>query len=54
MGKSARPCRQEELIPILGKGGGYILGPAHAIQAGTPAANILAMFDAALGSYPHR
>ena len=36
------------LISVLGKGGGYILGPSHAIQAGTPPENILAMFDAAL------
>ena len=38
----------EELISVLGQGGGYILGPSHAIQAGTPAQNIYAMFDAAL------
>jgi len=36
----------------LGKNGGYILGPSHAIQAGTPPENILAMFDTALGFYP--
>ena len=41
----------EELIAVLGKGGGYILGPSHAIQAGTPAENIVAMFDTAT-SYP--
>ena len=33
---------------MLGKGGGYILGPSHAIQAGTPPENIVAMFDAAV------
>ena len=38
-----------ELISVLGQGGGYILGPSHAIQAGTPPENILAMFDTALG-----
>ena len=38
----------ERHIRVLGKGGGYILGPSHAIQAGTPPENILAMFDAAL------
>lgn len=42
----------EELITVLGKAGGYILGPSHAIQAGTPPENILAMFDTALGFYP--
>jgi len=35
------------LIGVLGRGGGYILGPAHAIQAGTPPENIVAMFDMA-------
>jgi uroporphyrinogen decarboxylase len=36
------------LIRLLGSSGGYILGPSHVIQAGTPAQNILAMFDTAL------
>lgn len=40
------------LITVLGKGGGYILGPSHAIQAGTPPENILAMFDTASAFYP--
>ena len=35
------------LIRVLGAGGGYILGPSHAIQAGTPPENIVAMFDTA-------
>jgi uroporphyrinogen decarboxylase len=39
----------EMLIRVLGKDGGYILGPSHAIQAGTPPENIDAMFDTALG-----
>lgn len=39
------------LIATLGKGGGYILGPSHAIQAGTAAENVLAMFETAL-NYP--
>jgi uroporphyrinogen decarboxylase len=38
----------EHLIRTLGAGGGYILGPSHAIQAGTPPENVVAMFDAAL------
>jgi uroporphyrinogen decarboxylase len=42
----------EELIRILGAGGGYILGPSHAIQAGTPPENIVAMFDTARSYYP--
>lgn len=41
-------------IDVLGRDGGYILGPAHAIQAGTPPENILAMFDTAREYYPHR
>jgi uroporphyrinogen decarboxylase len=36
-------------VSVLGAGGGYILGPSHAIQAGTPVENVLAFFDAALG-----
>jgi uroporphyrinogen decarboxylase len=42
----------EALIRILGKNGGYILGPSHAIQAGTPPENVVAMYDAATGFYP--
>jgi len=40
----------QSLIRTLGRNGGYILGPAHAIQAGTPAENILALFEAALSA----
>ena len=36
-----------ELISVMGKGGGYILAPSHAIQAGTPPENIAAMLRAA-------
>lgn len=39
-----------ELITVLGKGGGYILGPSHAIQAGTPPENIVMMFDTAVSA----
>jgi uroporphyrinogen decarboxylase len=42
----------EGLIETLGKDGGYVLGPSHAIQAGTPPENIVAMFDAATSHYP--
>ncbi len=42
----------EMLIRTLGKNGGYILGPSHAIQAGTPPENILAMLDTARDFYP--
>ena len=43
----------EELITVLGKDGGYILGPSHAIQAGTPPENIVTMFDTAASFYPY-
>ncbi len=35
-------------IRTLARRGGYILGPSHAIQAGTPPENVLAMFETAL------
>jgi uroporphyrinogen decarboxylase len=38
----------EMLIDTLGRNGGYILGPSHWIQAGTPAENIYAMFESAI------
>jgi uroporphyrinogen decarboxylase len=40
-------------IDVLGRAGGYILGPSHWIQAGTPPENIVAMFDTAR-DYPVR
>jgi len=40
-----REVRQR--IEVLGRDGGYILGPSHAIQAGTPPENIVALFDTA-------
>jgi uroporphyrinogen decarboxylase len=53
---TAEDMRQEVegLIGVLGRGGGYILGPSHAVQAGTPPENVVAMFDTALSIYPHR
>jgi uroporphyrinogen decarboxylase len=36
-----------ERIAVLGRGGGYICGPSHAIQAGTPPENIVALFETA-------
>ena len=42
-------CEVRERMDVLGRNGGYILGPSHAIQAGTPPENVLAMFDVALG-----
>jgi uroporphyrinogen decarboxylase len=43
-----------ERIDVLGRDGGYVLGPSHWIQAGTPPANIVAMFDTAARYYPFR
>lgn len=37
-----------ELIEVLGPGGGFILAPSHQFQPDVPAANIVAMYDAAL------
>ena len=34
-------------IDALGKGGGYICGPDHHIKPDVPAANAVALFDAA-------
>jgi len=52
---TAEDVRREvqERIRVLGRDGGYILGPSHWIQAGTPSENIIAMFDTALSYYPH-
>ena len=38
----------KERISVLGRNGGYILGPSHAIQVGTPVENILALFQTSL------
>lgn len=47
---SVEEVRQEvrDRIRVLGRSGGYILGPSHAIQAGTPPENIAAMFEEAV------
>ena len=39
----------EETIGILGKGGGYVCGPNHAIQADTSVENILAVYETVQG-----
>jgi uroporphyrinogen decarboxylase len=43
----------QHLVTTLGKNGGYILGPSHVIQAGTPPENIFSMFETARTFYPH-
>jgi uroporphyrinogen decarboxylase len=49
--KSADEVRGEvrRLVDVLGAGGGYVCGPSHAIQAGTPVQNVIAMLEAAKG-----
>jgi uroporphyrinogen decarboxylase len=44
-------CRAEarHRIEVVGKGGGYIFSPAHCIQPDTPLANVLAIYEEALG-----
>ncbi|HEY3398737.1 MAG TPA: uroporphyrinogen decarboxylase family protein [Armatimonadota bacterium] len=37
----------QDRVRVLAKDGGYICGPSHAIQAGTPPENVVAMFDTA-------
>lgn len=37
----------QRLMDLLGTGGGYVLAPGHNIQADTPPANIVALYDAA-------
>ncbi|NUQ01944.1 MAG: hypothetical protein HUU35_19025 [Armatimonadetes bacterium] len=46
---TAEEVRREvtERVQVLGADGGYIVGPSHAIQAGTPPENIVALFDTA-------
>ena len=34
---------------MLGREGGYIAAPSHAVQVGTPTANVLAMLRGVLG-----
>jgi len=36
----------KRIAGILGKGGGYIVAPAHNIQDDTPVENVLAFFEA--------
>ena len=48
---SAEDVRREvtEHVRIFSPGGGYVFAPVHNIQAGVPAENVIAMFDAVLG-----
>jgi uroporphyrinogen decarboxylase len=45
-------CRR--LIEVLGKDGGYIAAPAHAVQTGTFTDNVLAMLHAVLGEVDYQ
>jgi uroporphyrinogen decarboxylase len=40
-------CEVRERISVMGKGGGYILAPSHAVQGGTPPENIIAFLEEA-------
>jgi uroporphyrinogen decarboxylase len=53
---SVEEVRQEtrRLIAVLGRNGGYLCGPSHFIQSGTPPENIAAFFDEALAYYPFK
>ena len=48
---SADEVREEtaRTMEILGRNGGYIVAPAHAIQPDTPPENIVALYDTAQG-----
>ena len=39
----------KRMIDLLGKDGGYVLGPAHAFQADVPIENVVAVYETALG-----
>ena len=38
------------MMETLGKYGGYIVAPSHAFQPDTPIENVLAVYEAVLGS----
>jgi uroporphyrinogen decarboxylase len=44
-------CRAEarHRLEVIAPGGGYVFGPAHNIQPDTPLANVLAIYEEALG-----
>jgi len=48
---TAEDVRREvaERIRVLGEGGGYIIAPSHAIQAGTPVENVLELLKSGKG-----
>ena len=52
---SADQVREQvrRLIGTLGRDGGYILAPSHALQADVPLSNVLAMYETALGHALH-
>ena len=45
-------CRAEarHRLDVIAPGGGYVFSPAHCIQPDTPLANILAVYEEALGT----
>lgn len=51
---SEEDCRAEarHRLRVMTKSGGYIFSPAHCIQSDTPLANVLAIYEEALGLEP--
>ena len=41
--------RVKDLCEVMGKGGGYIVAPAHCIQPDTPLENVIAIYEEANG-----
>ena len=37
-------AKKQEMIEVLGKGGGFLLSPTHMLQPDTPIENILAIY----------
>jgi uroporphyrinogen decarboxylase len=40
----------QEMIEVLGHGGGFILSPSHVLQTDVPTANIVAMYETGFAS----
>jgi uroporphyrinogen decarboxylase len=38
----------KECVEVLGRGGGYVISPSHALEADIPVENVIALYEAAL------